>query len=245
MTRRSFLLALAAGAAAPRAADASCILDRLAANVPAGAHPRVETFRDPVPEDVAGCLETEGRPVRLAIVLAGRFDGGSLDDLASRIGAVSRTVGLPYWSTTRQVWRPLVSNAHAVTDAVERIRRRDFSAAEFRPGNGLFFVQNDTESTGDNLHEMTVRAKGPDSLTVEIVNISPIRLAFVTLFEARSLLAVHRIARVRDGGWTYSGVSALKNSVPDGAEKSLINRAGAFYRYIAGIAPDTEPPLAP
>ncbi len=211
---------------------------------PAGP-PAVRTWRDLEIDGSYPCLAPLRGRNALVVALAGRFEGpASSDDIAARIGAISATEGLVYWSTTDQQWRTLVSDAYAIDDPDARHRRPDFTAAEVTSGRTLYFGQNDTRSTGLNVYSLTARSAAPGRLAVEIVNVTAIRFTFVTLFEADSLRSLHFFERLDGNGWGYYGISAVRAGSVAGHENSFVNRAGAFYRFLTGAPADAEPPLA-
>ncbi|WP_425404236.1 DUF6675 family protein [Hwanghaeella sp.] len=214
--------------------------------------PAVAAWRDAAASEPESCgSRLQGRlDVITAVAGKVRFTG-SVDDLAERAGAISETVGMLYWSTTDQDWRELVSDAAALQgpDANNRdwtgdaTRRPDFSAAEMQSGVTLWFRQNDTRSTGDNLYSMRVLEKTPDRLVLDVVNESPIRFAFIERFAARALVSLHVIDRLGDGNWAYYGLAGLRGD-PDAEPASLINRTAAFFRFLQGRKGDDAPPLA-
>ena len=217
---------------------------------PEGAPPRVEIWKDIELSAEAACHgRLQGR-LRLVATLAARFrHAGTLDDLAARAGAISKTVGLTYWSTTEQKWRKLVTEASALTGpdgnwSEGRKGRADFSAAEVRSGEQLWFLQNDTRSTGANLYRLRALVSGPDRLVVEVVNESPIAFTFVTLFGEHELLSLHIFERLEGDIWGYYGLAAVREDRVGDYEKSLVNRAAAFFRFLQGKPGDSEPPLA-
>lgn len=211
-----------------------------------GGPPVVQTWHDIDIEDREACLGGMRGRMALVVALAVRFDGAkSLEDVATRIGAISVTEGLPYWSVTDRQWRPLISESFAIDDPISRRRRPDFMAQEILSGRRLYFAQNDTRSTGLNVYSLSATSVAPDRLVVEIVNLTPIRFALVTLFDPQALRSVHFADRLETDVWGYYGISAVRAGAVDGQEKSFVNRAGAFYRFLAGISPEREPPLAP
>jgi hypothetical protein len=208
--------------------------------------PAVETWRDIEFEGGDDCLGRMRGRLSLVVALAGRFThGGTVADLAARVGAVSETEGLMYWSTTEGRWRRLISEAFALEDATAGSPRPDFTAEEILGGRTHYFAQKDTRSTGLNIYSLTARAGGPDRLVVEIVNLSAVRFTLVKLFEAEALVSRHFIDRLGDDLWGYYGLSAVREGATGGHEKSFVNRAAAFYRFLAGHPSDREPPLAP
>ena len=105
--------------------------------------------------------------------------------------------------------------------------------------------QNDTRSTGLNVYSLSARSVAPDRLVVEVVNLTPIRFTLATMFKRQALRSVHFIDRLEKGLWGYYAITAVQAGAVDGQEKSFINRANAYYRYLIGKLPDSEPPLAP
>jgi hypothetical protein len=182
----------------------------------------------------------------LVVALTGRFDGSmSLDDIAARFGAISATQGMLYWSTSDQRWRPLISESFAIDDPISRRPRANFSPQEILSGRTLYFAQNDTRSTGLNVYSLSASSVTPDRLVVEVVNLTPVRFTLATLFKRQALRSVHFIDRLETGLWGYYAITAVQAGAKAGQEKSFINRANAYYRFLIGKPPDSEPPLAP
>ena len=182
------------------------------------------------------------------VALAGRFrHDGELDELAARFGAVSAQAGLTYWSTTEQAWRPLISEAAALSAADPDARRPDFGADDVRSGETLYFTQNDTRSSGMNVYRLTALDPGTaasERMVIEVVNESAIGVVFVTFFDPEALLTLHVIERLEGDVWGYYSLTAIRAGSTAGNERSLINRAAAFYRFIRGLPGDAAPPLA-
>lgn len=211
-----------------------------------GTPPRVTVSRDVELDRTAKCPEALNGSFKLFVKLEGRLGRGrTVDDLARRFGAVSATRGLPYWSVTDDGWRPLINTATALQGGPDGPPRADFRAAEVRSGRTLYFSQDDTRSTGTNIYAMTARGTAVDRLVMEVVNVSAIKLMFVTLFAPRSLINVHIFERLEDGAWGYRGLTGVRDGLMIGGyEKSFVNRAAAVYRFLAGLPADRDPPLA-
>lgn len=185
-------------------------------------------------------------PAVLTIALSGRFTHtGTVAEIAARLGAISKTQDLPYWSVTDRDWRKLVSDAFALDSIDTRAVRPDFSAQEMFSGRMMYFAQNDTRSWGLNVYSIRAINSSPDHLVFESDNVSPVRLGPVTLFEPDDLRSVLFIDRLDDTTWGYFSLSVIRHSTLAAREKSLINRQAAFYRFLIGQAPDQDPPLAP
>jgi hypothetical protein len=91
---------------------------------------------------------------------------------------------------------------------------------------------------------MTTLASQPDRLVVEIVNRSAISFAFVTLFREEDLLSLQFLQRLDGDLWGYYGLSAVREGSVGGRTRSLVNRAGAFYRFLRGVPGNEGAPLA-
>lgn len=210
-----------------------------------GDPPRITILRDVTLDQASGCPDALFGPAKLFVKLAGRFKlAGGVDEIAKRLGAISATRGLLYWSVTDAAWRPLIEEAMALQDGPDGPPRADFGAAEVRSGRTLYFGQDDTRSTGTNIYAMTVRQATDARLVVEVVNVSAVKVAFVTLFEPRSLISVHVFERSTDDIWNYRGVTVVRDGLMvDGHEKSFVNRAAAYYRFLIGVPADRDPPL--
>ncbi len=214
-----------------------------------GALPAVEIWQDialpPHSEDGVDCFGVLVGPMTTVAALSGRFRfAGTLDDLAARFGAISQSVGQLYWSTTDQEWRELISEAFALSGNDPDLPRPDFTAEEVRSGATLYFAQNDTRSSGLNLYRLRAWNTYADRLTVEVVNESPVSFTFMTLFNAEGLLSLHFFDRLEGDLWGYYALAAVRPGSVTGHTKSLVNRAGAFYRFLRGVPGDAGPPLA-
>ena len=239
-------LSIAGAAPAPRCPDGADGADgTVPAYGPVDAPPAIATWAG-LAELPAACLTSLDAPAPMVLALAGRFrHDGSTAELAARLGAISSTVGLPYWSVTDGRWKPLVSDAAALEDPDAADERADFDAAEVLGGEPLHFAQNDTRSWGTNVYRMRALDASPDRLVVETDNVSAVKLGPVTLFAPHAVVSVHFIGREAGSTWTYYGLSVIRDGAFEPREKSLVNRAVALYRHLIGQAPDGAPPLAP
>ena len=180
------------------------------------------------------------------VATAARFSlpGGS-DALRRRIGAVSAMRGLLYWSTTRQAWQPLVLDAYAVTGA-DGVRRKDFTAGEVAAGRTLYALQQDN-LLGKVVYETRVDAASADHIVLATRNASAVRYFGVPLFQPGDIQSVSFLDRDAKEVWRYYAVLRMPRQaslLTMGHDASLVNRAVAFYRYLAGIPADRDPPAA-
>jgi hypothetical protein len=212
-----------------------------------GAQPNVRVWNSggrPI-RVTARCNES-ATDFKIVVALSGSFGSqSSADKLLERIGAASAMRGIRYWSVTDKRWRVLITQSAAVEDPTSTQRRPDFSVTDMKQGKDLFFAQRDSRSTGEVLYRMRVLEAAQDRLVVETENLSPVRTYVFTLFKPGELRTVHFLTRGSAGMWNYYLLTAIGAKQSTSHEASLINRAAALYRYVAGQPTDQEPPLAP
>jgi hypothetical protein len=209
-----------------------------------GAPPAVAVWRS-VALGAGDCFDGLDAPMDLLVALSVRFRiSGGVEEIATRVGAISNMIGMQYWSVTDGGWRELVSAAYAVSDPENRVRRGDFTAAEVLSGRTLYFVQDDSRSSGLNLYSLTVRRIGADGLAVAFVNMASIRYFLVPLFDPGALISLQVVRHLQGDEWGYYGLSAVRNGGGSNHERSWINRAAAYQRLLMGEPTDGAPPLA-
>lgn len=207
--------------------------------------PAVAVWRDIDLKDGAGCLGALRGRMELVVALAGRFRGPrAIEAMAQHFGAISQTQGLRYWSVTDDDWRTLLSEAFALAGPDVERRRSDFSAAEMLSGRALHTAQRDTRSTDLNLVRLVGQRVGAKRLVVESANVTPIRFLFIVLYPSEALRAIHVLDQLEPGLWGYYAVSTIRSGTLESDEKSFVNRADAFYRFLARVPADRNPPLA-
>ena len=168
------------------------------------------------------------------------------EGLLRHIGAISELAGLRYWSTTHKQWQTLIPAAYALTGPQSGNRRQDFTPDEMNPGKVLYFEQADNIS-GAAIYQMRIAQVSADRLAVDIENVSVMRLLFVTLFHPGEMQSIYFLDRESADVWRYYSIARTGRNasrLAAGHEASSINRAVAFYRFMAGIPGDQEPPAA-
>ena len=188
---------------------------------------------------------SQGFRVLTAIAATFRDDRNGI---LERPGAISALTGIRYWSVGDRAWEPLVTMATALTGPDPGAARADFTATEITAGKDLFYAQSDNRSSGKVVYRIRVLEFGPDRLSFSIENVTFIKLWMVTLFGPGDLQSFHVLNRRSPTTWTYYGLSRTglgANRLTGGHEHSYENRAVAFYRFLAGIPTDLEPPAAP
>lgn len=174
-----------------------------------------------------------------------RYTGGT-EGLLGRIGAISNLSGMRYWSTTHHQWQTLIVDAYALTGAQSGQRRPGFTQEEMKAGSVLYFAQADN-LTGKGVYRMHIAEASPDRLVFDVENVSTMRYLFLTVFHPGEEQTVYFLDRESDSVWRFysivrTGVNASGLVTVNGS--SAINRAVAFYRRLAGIPTDQEPPAA-
>ncbi len=168
------------------------------------------------------------------------------EGLLRHIGAISELAGMRYWSTTHKQWRTLITSAHALTGSQPSRPRQDFPPTEMKEGTLLYSEQADNLS-GTAVYRMHIAEASADRIVFDIENVSVMRYFFVTLFHPGDMQSVYFLDRESDTVWRYYNIARTGRNasrLTAGHESSSINRAVAFYRSLAGIPTDQEPPAA-
>jgi len=169
------------------------------------------------------------------------------EGLLRRVGAISERAGIRYWSTTRKRWQTLIINAYALSEAVGDRRREDFSPGDMAEGKSLYFQQEDNLS-GKAIYRMRVLSASLDRLVFEIENVGTVRYLWIPVFRPGDVQSIYFLECESQDVWRYYNIVRTgrnASSLTEGKEASSINRAVAFYRYLAGIPTAKEPPAAP
>ena len=151
-----------------------------------------------------------------------------------------------YWSTTHKQWQTLIVNAHALAGSQPGHRRQDFTLAEMKEGQVLYFEQVDNLS-GTAIYRMHIQEASDDRLVFDVENVSTVRYFLVTLFHPGEMQSIYFLDRESDNVWRYYSIARTGRNasrLATGHASSSINRAVAFYRSLAGIPTDQEPPAA-
>ncbi len=203
-----------------------------------------ESSREWMPPTCTGWV-APGFSTLIATAARFRYTAG-VDGLLRRIGAISSLAGMRYWSVTHKNWQTLILSAHALTRPQPGYRRQDFAPSEMTQGKVLYLEQTDNLS-GASTYQMRIVEASADRLVFDVENVSVIRYLFVTLFDPGEMQWIYFLDRESDDVWRYySIVRTGRNAsrLATGHESSSINRAVAFYRSLAGIPTDQEPPAA-
>jgi hypothetical protein len=212
--------------------------------------PLVATWRDADLQKLGGrpapCLGWQGSS-RIVAALAARFRSPrSLDHLGARLVAVSHYPDIKYWAITRQDWQPLAVGVWSVGGPDGKFRQPDPPIGALQPGRDFYYAE-DAELAGRTVYRLHALEHTADRLVLETENVSPIRVAIVTLFEPGALQVATFLERLAPETWglyEITRASADSSAMVAGYTSSYLNRLEAIRRVLAGEATDGSPPLA-
>jgi hypothetical protein len=110
----------------------------------------------------------------------------------------------------------------------------------------LYLEQADNLS-GSAIHRLHIAEVSADRLVFDLENVSTMRYLFVTLFQPGEMQSIYFLDRESADVWRYYSITRTGRNasrLATGHESSSLNRAVAFYRSLAGIPTDQEPPEA-
>jgi len=206
---------------------------------------RAESGRDWTPPACTGW--TDSGFTTLVVTVARFRHAFGVEGLLRRVGAISEHAGIRYWSTTHKRWQTLIISARAWSEAAGDRPREDFSPGEMTEGKSLYFQQEDNLS-GKAIYRMRIRSASPDRLVFDTENIGAVRYLWMPVFRPGGMQSITFLDRESQDVWRYYSIMRTsKNAslLTAGYEASSLNRAVAFYRYLAGIPTDKEPPASP
>jgi dipeptidyl aminopeptidase/acylaminoacyl peptidase len=197
------------------------------------------------------CTGWRAGPTKVLLAAAGRFAmAGDSEALVSRLARVSGLTDLVYWSTTRDKWRKLFKQAVALAGPDRATRRDDFSADEFVTDATLYYWLKEDNPTAGVVYQMRIHERTPSRLVFESVNVTPVKASALLLGiriaapgEFRQLYYLER-----ESGSTWHYYSLVRMGQASGlagtSEANYRNRAAAYFRYLAELDMDREPPAA-
>ncbi|HEY1707489.1 MAG TPA: DUF6675 family protein [Rhizomicrobium sp.] len=194
------------------------------------------------------CTGWSAAPAALVVGVSGSFRfAGTQDELLKRIAAISSLPSVRYWSRTADAWRPVATEASALSAPDVKKRRPDFSPSEFMQGANLYYWEDDSR-VGGMIYRLSVRERSADRIVVASENVSPAKYLFVTISRPGALQSVMTLQRFSPGLWGAYFLSRMgerPSALLPLPERSFVNRAVAAYRQLAGIPTDQEPPAEP
>ncbi len=185
------------------------------------------------------CLKWQDKPAIALIAVSGLFrHDGTLEDLLTRLGAVSRYTSISYWSWSNQRWRQLFEKTAALSAPLRTAERPDFKADEFREGDQLFILQDETGSMSEVIQRVSIIDRTEDGIEIGITNLSAARVAFLTLFDPGGSEVRLWIEREAEDRWTYYSLTRLSGTgllAHPAMRRSYVSRAEAMFRYLIGV----------
>ena len=193
-----------------------------------------------------GCTGWTPADSATLVATAARFRyAAGVQQLRRRIGAISELAGLLYWSSTEKRWQPLIVDASAVAGPGGG-RRPDFSADEIVEGRSLWAEEQDN-LLGKGTYRIRIVASAEARLVFATENASTLRFMGIPIFGPGEVQSICFLERESKDVWRYYSLARMGKQVSllvSGHEASLINRAVASYRFLAGIPANQEPPAA-
>ena len=190
------------------------------------------------------CSALRGRDFELLVRVSASFNTpGDLDTLLARCGAVSALKGATYWSFTDQKRQLLFRDAFAVDAPASAKPRADFTPAELRSGAELFFVHSDNRASQLAPYSLRLAAAAADSFTLQVENLSDMRMFGLLLVAARETQWSVTIERLGAGRWGYRSLLAqrhLRMGRADQHRLSNLARCVALFDVLAGRQTEVE-----
>jgi hypothetical protein len=209
---------------------------------------QIQGWRNPA------CLEFAPLEANTVVATAGRFRvAGGIEELAGRVGAISNHTSIRYFSVRDEEWQPLFRQAYAIDDLVSTApasaRRGDFAAADVQTGRTMRFWQEENSLLSPVTYRLTIRERTENRLVYTIVNETAGKAMFLRAIEPGEFRQLYVLERDESEGnvWRYYSLAEARTKMGpfNLSSRSYINRAGAYFRYIAGLPTDMEPPPAP
>jgi Family of unknown function (DUF6675) len=113
-------------------------------------------------------------------------------------------------------------------------------------GRSLYAEEQDN-LLGKGTYRIRITASGPGKLVFATENTSTLHFMGIPIFAPGEIQSVCFLERESEHVWRYYSLARMGKQVGllvSGHEASLINRAVASYRFLAGIPADREPPAA-
>jgi hypothetical protein len=207
-----------------------------------GAKPNWAVYKT-VTLQVACAPAMQGR-FDLVGALAGSFreDGGA-ERILERLGALSKMTAIQYYSERKHGSAKMLDESTALRSQSVEQRRADFTPAELKTGNALYHAQSDPVTGNTVVYLMRISAASPREITVEQENVGPLKYGPLTVADPRGLRTVHLLRESADGVWRYYLLTAVAGRTASHYEDSIMNRALAMFRYVAGQPTERGEPL--
>lgn len=183
------------------------------------------------------CIRWSPGSYRFVAIIDGPLRVADSSELLARLGAISTTEGMRYWSESEGKWRVLVQQATALAGP-DGAARPDFTRDEMQVGATLYFRDKDNRATHPVTYRMHVLKATDDEVIVESTNVSPIVALGFTVIPPTAFRLAHVARRGPGNQWTLHLVSAADARaswmIAFGKE-SYVNRAMAVFVHVSGM----------
>lgn len=197
---------------------------------------------------LAPCLGWPVKPTTVLIATAGRFkQAGTVRAVLARLGAVSTHISIHYWSVLRQKWRPLLEQSYALTASEPFDRRRDFTTDELQTGDHVLVLQDENGPVRELIQQFSIIHRDAEKLIVNATNLTSSTMLLVTLLEVGGSDMHLWLERESGQIWTYYSLTRLSGSkllAKPALERSYMNRAAAFFHFLADTPDELQSPAA-
>lgn len=210
-------------------------------------------MEDELPGDwsPSACTGWSAGPTKVLLAAAGRLsvDGDSAA-LAARLTSISTLTNIVYWSSSRGRWRNLFKEAVALSAPDRKARRADFIEDDFVPDRELYYWLKEDNPTAGVVYQMLVHERTPSRLVFETINVTAVKAKLLFLraeIAARGeVRQLYYIERETDDTWRYYSLIRMgrASGLARTSAANYRNRAEAYFRFLAGLRMDREPPAA-
>jgi hypothetical protein len=168
---------------------------------------------------------------------------GDLETQLGHFGAVSKLKGASYWSYSDRKRLVLFPEAYAVDHPGTLKPRADYSVAELRSGNELYFAHSDNRSSTLAPYSLRLLQSSAESFQVQVENVSDLRYLGMTLVAHHDMQWAVAIERLGGGRWGYRSLLGMRHLHLGRAEQhrlSNLARCVAMFDLLAGRHTDIE-----
>ncbi len=168
---------------------------------------------------------------------------GTLDDQLAHVGAVSMLKGMPYWSFTDKQRQPLIREAYAIESAESMKPRADFSVAELRRGQDVYFAHSDNRSSALVPFVMRLTQQDAQGFSMRVESLGDVKFMGLTVLAAHEIqwgVRIEHLGGNRFGYRSLLGLRRLRMGGVDRHRQSNLARAAAMFDLLSGRVTEIE-----
>jgi hypothetical protein len=183
------------------------------------------------------------------VTTAGRFsEPGGAAAIAARIAHISARLDIKAYSVHDRRYKQLYKTAFALDDGMgpSQSRRADFTGADLQPGRALRFWEEENSLLQGTAYRLTVRERTENRIVYSVVNESALTTWLFTAVRPGEFRQLYVLEREQDDVWRFYGYAEARARLGPFklSSGSYINRANAYFHYVAGQPTDRDPPLS-